>query len=539
MQSIRRLSPRNLSLRYVVLLALLVGLVAPSWIALEFERTEVQSRLTQELTTSRDRYADLLSVSLREAVWQLAPMFAEPLIDKILEDPNVSFIEVRRQPEGQLFLQRGTPMLSPIAPAMREMSLKGKVLATVSVQVNDRGIVAATQAAQLRFFWRTVAIAGAAALLIFAVLHWRLTRPIDDLVRQSKALAQGRLNEALHWKRDDEVGRVGRSLEDTRVALFKLVGELQEVNISLLLENEQRKTAENKLARYADELEVRVTERTETLTTALTDLRQTQSDLIESKKLASLGRMVAGLSHELNTPIGNALTIGSSIGERIRQLQKDCASGTLKKSSLADFLHDSSEASDVLERSLGRAAALINSFKKIAERDSTENLSTFDLAELISRTCDSFSGSNQGAPIEVVIQIPTGIFLTTYSDLLGQVLLSLLSNAQLHGFDNEPGGRVMLNATLVRHQVELTVSDNGTGVPDDVQQRIFEPLFTTRMGRGGIGMGLSVTQNIVMRNLGGKIHVRNSVPRGACFVITLPMVAPGSMADNGLDRSPG
>ena len=387
--------------------------------------------------------------------------------------------------------------------------------------------------------WRTAAISLAAILFIFVALHWRLTRPIDRLVRQSEALADGRLHDAAVWHRNDEVGRVGRSLENTRLALSKLVGELQNVNADLRSENAQRKQAEAEIARHAEVLETRVAERTQelsdanaTLSITLNDLRQTQNDLIESKKLASLGRMVAGVAHELNTPIGNALTIGTTIGERVRELQEQSLAGQLKKSSLADFLTGTGEASEILERSLAKAAALVTRFKKLAESDSTDKLCTFDLADVASVASSSITHGLKGTAVSLLNQVPAGIFMTSYPDLMEQVLGNLLNNAVLHGFDNIPSGQITLLARTFNQSVEISINDNGNGIPEAIQNRIFDPMFTTRMGRGGMGLGLSVVHNIVTRKLGGRIQVHAVQPHGASFVVTVPLVAPPPISED-------
>ena len=535
------LSVRNLSLRYVLLLALLVGLMVPSWLAFVYEKQEVQQRLSKELSSDRDRYADLLAVSLREPLWQLAPLFAEPLIDKIMEDPKVSAIVVRRLPEGQIFMQKersGAARHSDTDGAEREIRMQGNTLGTVSVYVNEDGVLAATTAAQQRFLWRTVFIGLAAMLLIFTTLHWRLTRPIDTLVKQSEALADGRLDEEVLWQRNDEVGRVGRSLEDTRRALAKLVGELRDVNTSLRSENEQRKKAEAEIARHAEVLESRVAERTSalsdanaTLSVTLDNLRQTQNDLIESRKLASLGRMVAGVAHELNTPIGNALTVGSTLGQRVRDVQELAAAAQLKKSTLSEFLAATLEGSEVLERSLARAASLVTRFKTLAESDATEKLSTFDLQDVATVACANVQNSLRGGTVQLVNDVPGGIPMTSYPDLMAQVLINLLGNAQLHAFEGQQAGEIRLHAVCRADAVEITVSDNGIGIAPDMESRIFDPMFTTRLGRGGMGLGLSVVHNIVTRQMGGKVQLQHVLPHGACFVLSLPLIAPASGSD--------
>ncbi len=531
----KRFSLRNLSLRYVLLLALLLGLFVPSWLAYEVEARHLNERLSAELNQDRDRYAEMLSVTLSEPLWQLAPLFAAPLLDKIMEDPQVSSVVVMRLPDNRVFMERrknnlGTVVLSE---GTREIYRQEKLMGSVTVGVNNSALLASAQDAKTRFLWRTAGIEILALLIIFLVLQWRLTRPIDKLVDQAESLASGQLHAPLEWLRDDELGRVGHSLEQTRIAISTLVLELQNVNNDLRTENDHRRAAEDELARHAQELELRVTERTEELSSAnatlsltLSNLRQSQADLIESRKLASLGRMVAGLAHELNTPIGTALTVGTTIGERVRAMQKLIDEGQLKRSFMDDFLSNTKEASQVLERSLTRAAGLINSFKRVAERDATSTIESFELADIVTQSCEDFCRSPEAKGITLHNHVPHGIFMTSYPDLLSQALANVLRNAQMHAFDAHTDATITVDAVAVEGMVKLTVSDNGVGIPEEIQDRIFEPLFTARLGSRGLGLGLSLTQSIIMHNLGGRIHVRSNRDAGVSFVFTLPIMAP-------------
>jgi C4-dicarboxylate-specific signal transduction histidine kinase len=373
----------------------------------------------------------------------------------------------------------------------------------------------------------------AALLLIFFTLHKRLTRPIEQLVRQSEALAAGRLDEPFIWRRNDELGRVGNSLDNTRQALAALIGELQTVNENLKVENEERRRAEDELAQHAGVLEARVAERARelsaanaTLSITLSDLRQTQFDLIESEKLAGLGRMVAGVAHELNTPIGNALTIGSAIGERVGELRQAVASGNLKRSALDTFLADTAQASHVLERALLMAASHVARFKQAATHRGNEERGEFALDEVLHRVVDSLQPAFDGLSITLSLEAPTGILMVSYPEMLGQVISNLVTNAQVHAFDGHGGGLIQVLAREAQDTVEVVVQDNGKGIPADIQGRIFDPMFTTRMGRGGLGLGLNVVYNIVTRHLGGKIQVHNAPAGGARFVVTLLRTAP-------------
>jgi C4-dicarboxylate-specific signal transduction histidine kinase len=539
---------RNLSLRYVLLGALLLGLLVPAWLALEYEAADVRARLSEALKGDANRYADMLGVALREPMWQLAPAFGKPLVDTIMDDTRVTRIVVKQLPGGEVFLEntRAAGGASVISVS-RPIAVAGRTLGELTVDISTQSVAQGIAQAQARFFWRTSATALGTLLLIFFILHKRLTQPIARLVRQSEALAAGQLDRPIVWNRNDELGRVGISLDNTRRALAALIGELQTVNENLKVENEERRRAEDALAQHAGALEARVSERTRELSAAnaalsitLSDLRQTQYDLIESEKLAGLGRMVAGVAHELNTPIGNALTIGSAIGERVNALRSALSSGGLKRSTMDAFLNDTAQASQVLERSLQLAASHVSRFKQAAAHRGNEERSEFALDDLLRRVVGTLQPGFEELGVQLSLQVPAGIHLNSYPEMLGQVVSNLATNAQVHAFEGRAGGHILVQAREAQDTVEIVVQDDGVGIAADIQGRIFDPLFTTRMGRGGLGLGLSVVYNIVTRHLGGKIQVVNAAGGGARFVVTLLRVAPlqpapDNMADAAAD----
>ncbi len=535
---------RNLPLRYVLLGALLLGLLVPSWLALEYETAEVRTQLSSDLQRDADRYADMLAVALREPMWQLAPAFGKPLVDTIMEDPRVTRIVVTQTPGGEVFLEDSRPAAPGGIQVVRRISQTGRTLGEVRLSLGDASVAQGIAAAQQRFFWRTAATALAALLLIFFVLHRRLSQPIEQLVAQSEALAGGRLEQPFAWQRHDELGRVGRSLDDTRQALAALLGELQTANRKLQGENEERRRAEDALAQHAGELEARVAERTQELSAAnaalsvtLNDLRQTQFDLVESEKLAGLGRMVAGVAHELNTPIGNALTIGSALGERVGGLQRILAEGGLKRSVLDSFLGDTAQACQVLERSLLLAADHVARFKQAAAHGGNEPRQAFELDELLLRVVGTLRAGLDGQAVTLTLQAPAAVHMLSYPEMLVQVVTNLVTNAQVHAFEGraQGGGHIQVLAQEVADgaSVELVVQDDGVGIPEDAQRRIFDPLFTTRRGRGGLGLGLNVVYNLVTRHLGGRIQVHSTPGGGARFVVTVPRTAPAHVAPAG------
>lgn len=295
----------------------------------------------------------------------------------------------------------------------------------------------------------------------------------------------------------------------------------------------ERRRAQDQLEALNHELEDRVLARTRDLETtnaelqaAMQVLQRTQNELVQGEKLASLGRMVAGVAHELNTPIGNALTIGSTLADYARRMNRAMKEDRLKRSELAEFLHESAEGALVLERALRQASHLIASFKQVAADQQSEQRRPFDLATTVDEILAILRPGLRGTSITLECQVPAGIAMDSYPGVLAQVLSNLVTNAKVHAFEGRTQGLVRVEAEDLGELVSLSIRDNGTGIPEDIRSRIFDPFFTTRMGRGGTGLGLSIVHGLVTQGLGGSIRVDYSAAQGACFIVTVPKQDP-------------
>ena len=304
----------------------------------------------------------------------------------------------------------------------------------------------------------------------------------------------------------------------------------------------ERKLAQQALQALNDTLEDRVQQRTQALETANAEmleamraLQNTQRELIEGEKLASLGRMVAGIAHELNTPIGNALMIGSTLADQARQMDKAMQEDRLKRSELADFLHEAAAGSVVLERALRQASHLIASFKQVAADQQSEQRRTFDLATHVDEILAILRPGLRGTAIVLESAVHRGIAMDSYPGLLAQVISNLVTNAKMHAFDGVQEGSVRVEAIDLGESVRLAIRDDGKGIPQDIRARIFEPFFTTRMGRGGTGLGLSIVHGLVTQGLGGQIAVDYDQTHGTGFLITLPKLDPRPPRHTDLD----
>jgi PAS domain S-box-containing protein len=295
----------------------------------------------------------------------------------------------------------------------------------------------------------------------------------------------------------------------------------------------ERQLAKQALLELNVSLESRVTERTRELQATLESLRQAQDELVRSEKMASLGALVAGVAHELNTPIGNAMLVASTLEGRQREFEA-AISGGLRRSSLDAFLSGLREASAVVERNLQRAADLIGSFKQVAVDQSSYQRREFDLAEVVQEISLALSPTLKRSGVKVLEHVPAGMRMDSHPGPLGQVLINLISNAATHAFEEGQMGSVRIAAEATGEgRVSLVVSDDGRGIPQHNLKRIFDPFFTTRLGQGGSGLGLHITYTLVTGLLGGRIEVRSEPGHGTAFTIQLPLVAPhGGTASN-------
>lgn len=260
---------------------------------------------------------------------------------------------------------------------------------------------------------------------------------------------------------------------------------------------------------------------------AYLQLAHTQAQLAGQEKLAALGSLVAGVAHELNTPIGNCLLIASTLQEGTAELVGKFSEQSLRRSDLELYFNNVQSSSAILLRGLHSAAALVNSFKQVAVDRTSEQKQKFDLQQLSQGVLVALSSRLGHIRHHLEVEIAPGIVLNSYPALLQQVLTHLLENALLHAFPEESSGQVWLSACVAAPgRVRLSVQDDGAGISEENLKRIFDPFFTTRLGQGGSGLGLHICYNIVTSLLGGKISVESKAGQGARFTLDLPLQAP-------------
>ncbi|MBV7537761.1 HAMP domain-containing protein [Duganella sp. sic0402] len=359
------------------------------------------------------------------------------------------------------------------------------------------------------------------------VPFWASTRErerIWDMYRQDGAV-QGAIAGVL--LADDSVGSVA-------IWSSTLILDGKPSIIWALLDLTEELNAKRELKDLNISLESRVRERSAALeranadlSTALQTLQHTQSELLASEKMASLGSLVAGIAHELNTPIGNSLLASTALRDRVQEFAQHVAAGTLRRSELTAHLDEVRTASELIAGSLHKAAELIASFKQIAVDQTNDQRRSFELLAAVQDTIAAYTPRLRRMQCEVALDIPAGLMLDSYPGGLYQVLTNLITNALTHAFEQRRSGAIAVRAELgADGLIDLQFSDDGCGMTEEVQRRVFDPFFTTRMGQGGTGLGMNIVYNIVTGILGGRITLDSAPGAGTAIRMLIPRVAP-------------
>lgn len=261
------------------------------------------------------------------------------------------------------------------------------------------------------------------------------------------------------------------------------------------------------------------------LSLAMQRLQDTQEQLVQSEKMASLGGLVAGVAHEINTPIGVAFTAASTLQSRSQELKTAYSSGNIKRSMLDKYVNQADEIGEMIAKNLSRAAELIQSFKQVAVDQTSSERREFHLHDYIQETLLSLRPRLKKLPYSIEVDCPDNIVLDGYPGAISQVLTNLVMNSVVHGFAEREEGCVRIHAELNEHMVHLSYSDDGVGMTADARKRIFDPFFTTRRGQGGSGLGMHIVYNLITRTLGGSIRLAPS-ETGVSFDIRFPSKAP-------------
>lgn len=286
-----------------------------------------------------------------------------------------------------------------------------------------------------------------------------------------------------------------------------------------------------------ENLEIKVTERTQQLNisnqelqTTLRELHDTQGYLVENEKMASLGSLVAGVAHEINTPLGISLTAASHLLNESHELQENHKKGNLTKIMFEQYQQDCTESTQIIVNNLHRAANLVKSFKQVSVDQSSEEVRSFNVKQYLQDILLSLQPELKQRKPEITLEIDDHLIISSFPGALSQIITNLIMNSVIHAFHNNPGGIINIKILKEDHLLSLIYTDNGAGIDPMILPRIFDPFITTKRGAGGSGLGTHIIYNLVSQLLGGNINVVSKLNQGATFTINFPVDTPDTLA---------
>ena len=288
---------------------------------------------------------------------------------------------------------------------------------------------------------------------------------------------------------------------------------------------EQQKKLNSSLEEMVNQRTIALKDANQELIQTLEKLHQFQRQIVQNEKMASLGDMVAGIAHEVNTPIGLGVTASTMMLDRLGIIEKDFNNKTLKASAMQRFIDESNENLNIIYRNLNRAAELISSFKQVAVDQSSENSRTFCFAQLVNEILLSLQPRLKKLKHTINVECDPTLNVETKAGPINQILINLIMNSVIHGFENIEKGQIDICAELIsKNKLKLIYRDNGKGIPADIRKRIFDPFVTTKRGQGGSGLGMHLVYNLVTQGLNGSITLLSEEGNGVEFVIVFPVV---------------
>ncbi|WNO08757.1 sensor histidine kinase [Teredinibacter sp. KSP-S5-2] len=496
-------------LSIVVFISVVLPAAGAGWLLID---ENYQKTINLEIKSKAENYIDLLQAGMTMPLWTISTSAGEPLLNSVKIDPSVLRVIVTDVEHG-IFLEYTSPDFEENENSIRlkrDIEFEGEIIGSVALVYSLKLAQQIAKNETSRLLTIIVIQLVFSLGLISYFLQIRVIAPLSKLKTAASGIAGGDLKTSIPEMNNDEFGVLRHELEKMRESL-----------------QESFTTLEDRVRERTTEL----VDLNKELKDTLDQLQVTQGNLVQSEKLAALGSLVAGVSHELNTPIGNGLTVASSLSDATRSIRRKMNEG-MTRSALDRYILEMEEGSHLVCASLEKASELVSSFKQVAVDRASANRRKFRLGEMLRETRVTLSPMFKHTPYTVDLEMEGEVELDSYPGPLGQIITNLLNNALIHAFEDREEGNIKLKVVHTDKVVNLEISDDGVGIPEENLKRIFDPFFTTKLGEGGNGLGMHIVHNIVTGVLGGSIEVISKVGEGTLFKIEFPVNAPEEANDS-------
>jgi len=504
-------------LAYILLFSSLITLLSTAtqlYLDYRNDLALINERIEQLETTSLDEIAN--------QVWLINDDRIRAQLDGLFQLPDLQYLRLQT-PFGAQFSagrlpDRSMPLLKRRYP-LSHTTTEGESYELGTLEVFfDLSRVYQNLYDRVLVIFATQGVKTFLVSIFILYIFWHLvTQHLGTLARYARALTPDALDRPLKLERP----------RDSRDELNEVVSAINSMRESLQQDIGQRIRAEQALAELNERLEARVQQRTQELVQAnrelsstLDQLRNTQSQLVESEKMAALGNLVAGVAHEINTPIGIGLTAATYLQGKAAERQRRAP----ESAEPDEFTALALESSGLITQNLQRAAQLVNAFKQVSADQSSEQPRRLVLHQYLDEILLSMAPRLKQIPARVDIDCPPDLALYSYPGALYQILVNLIQNSLIHGFNEQPGGAIQIQLSHSGNQTTLDYRDDGIGIDAAIRAKVFDPFFTTRRHAGSTGLGLHIAYNLSTQCLGGSLRCLPPAAeqhRGAHFVLTM------------------
>lgn len=446
----------------------------------------------------------IISSAVAIDIWNFNPGSLEIILAPYRKDPAISQIVVRDNANNQVRILGESPSPKSTSqarehPIVIDIAGTKQPVGVLTIVDNQDYITEKLEFLLLRQMTEL--------LLMLVLLAFGLTFTLNRLVLKPIQKINKALLEAIVSKDkilQNPVEGLRDEFEEVALSVVALSARLSG-DVQLILESREQLQIEK--------------EKTES---ALNDLKITQEALLHSEKQASLGSLVSGVAHEVNTPLGIIITSVTCMSDVVNKIEQDLEDNKLSRQLLQERMAQLHEAVDLITHNADRASLLITNFKLLAKEQTSESARWFNLSVLLREVVQSQQASLQQANIQILLDFEPNVQLNSIPGLFNQVISALLNNVVQHAYPSGIGGMCRLQLHSIDDELILSCIDYGVGIPHEQQKHVFDPFFTTKLGAGTSGLGLAIVYRIVRSNLGGVITVKSQLKEGTCFEIRFP-----------------
>ncbi len=493
-------------------LSLILILTATSILAVfaSFNYITAKSDMIAELSDLSDFWAKHLSKTLVVPLWNYDDESAEAIVISTMIEKQIYAIDVRDIKNDILCGRTRDHNWNPVEIDKKisgdyyvrteDILIGSEKIGTVEVFLSPQFMYKKLKDSAANMLITVIILNISLVFSFFIGIRKSIILPVTRIVENVRIIASGQLDREVYSERKDEIGQLASDVEIMRRAVKDLTDNLE--------------------AKVQDRTK-QLQERSFQLQESMENLKKAQHQLVQSEKMAALGGLVAGVAHEINTPVGIGVTEASFLEEKTRIFSEAYTSGDLKRSDFEKYIRSATGASASILANLERAAELIASFKQVAVDQSSDKQRRFLLKAYISEILLSLRPKYKKTSHTITVNCPESLEINSFPGAFSQVITNFVTNSLVHGFEEIEKGEMVFDVSAEGDELLFRYSDNGRGMNDECLRQIFNPFFTTKRTRGGTGLGMHIVYNLVTQTLGGQLECKSSPGEGTVFLIKM------------------